>query len=57
MLYQEIERLGLELTKREHVPGLAVSVIRNGKIAWIQCIGYADMADKKPVTELRLINT
>lgn len=56
LLYQEIERLGLELTKKEKVPGLAVAVIRNGKIAWIQCIGYGDVADKKPVTAQTIFN-
>ena len=55
-LYKEIERLGLELTKKENVPGLAVAVIRNGKIAWIQCIGYADAATKKPVTKQTIFN-
>ncbi|TKC62110.1 beta-lactamase family protein [Pedobacter hiemivivus] len=55
-LYKEIERLGVELTKKETVPGLAVAVIRNGKIAWIQCIGYADVANKKPVTVHTIFN-
>lgn len=56
LLYQEIEKLGLKLTKKENVPGLAVAVIRNGKIAWIQCIGYADVAGKKPVTVQTIFN-
>lgn len=56
LLYQEIEKLGLEFTKKENVPGLAVAVIRNGKIAWIQCIGYADVADRKPVTVQTIFN-
>ncbi|WP_169472245.1 serine hydrolase domain-containing protein [Pedobacter hiemivivus] len=46
----------MELTKKETVPGLAVAVIRNGKIAWIQCIGYADVANKKPVTVHTIFN-
>lgn len=56
LLYQEIKSLGLELTKKENVPGLAVAVIKNGKIAWIQCIGYADVAGKKPVTVQTIFN-
>ncbi|UEG51492.1 beta-lactamase family protein [Mucilaginibacter daejeonensis] len=45
-LYKEIETVGNELTVKNNVPGVAVSVIRDGKIAWIQSIGYADLASK-----------
>ncbi|MDQ1160621.1 CubicO group peptidase (beta-lactamase class C family) [Chryseobacterium sp. SORGH_AS 447] len=34
-LYVEIEKLGQELTLKNKVPGVAVAVIRDGKIAWI----------------------
>jgi len=55
-LYVEIEKLGQELTLKNKVPGTAVAVIRDGKIAWIQSIGYADLASKKPVTSETIFN-
>ncbi|MDV7695697.1 beta-lactamase family protein [Chryseobacterium soli] len=55
-LYVEIEKLGKELTLKNKVPGVAVAVIRDGKIAWIQSIGYADLASKKPVTSETIFN-
>lgn len=55
-LYREIDRLGLELSQKEHVPGVAIAVIRDGKLAWTQCIGYADVAEKKPVTVETIFN-
>lgn len=55
-LYVEIEKLGQELTVKNNVPGVAVAVIRDGKIAWIQSIGYADFAIKKPVTSETIFN-
>ncbi|MPT31372.1 MAG: class A beta-lactamase-related serine hydrolase [Chryseobacterium sp.] len=55
-LYEEIETLGNELTVKNNVPGVAVAVIRDGKIAWIKSIGYADLASKKPVTSETIFN-
>ncbi len=55
-LYEEIQGLGLELTRKHHVPGLAVAVIQHGKVAWIQCIGFADVAGKKPITKHTIFN-
>jgi CubicO group peptidase (beta-lactamase class C family) len=55
-LYIEIDRLGKELTVKNNVPGIAVAVIKNGKVAWIQTIGYADLASKKPVTSKTIFN-
>ncbi|WP_157844694.1 serine hydrolase domain-containing protein [Chryseobacterium sp. Leaf405] len=55
-LYVEVERLGQELTVKNNVPGIAVAVIRDGKIDWIQSIGYADLASKKPVTPETIFN-
>ena len=56
VLYLEIERLGQELTVKNNVPGVAVAVIRDGKIAWVQSMGYADLASKKPVTAETIFN-
>lgn len=55
-LYLEIEKLGQELTVKNNVPGIAVAVIRDGKIAWIQSIGYANLASKQPVTPETIFN-
>lgn len=55
-LYAEIEKLAEELTVKNHVPGVAVAVIRDGKTAWIQSIGYADLASKKPITSETIFN-
>lgn len=55
-LYLEIERLGQELTVKNNVPGVAIAVISDGKIDWIQSIGYADLASKKPVTPETIFN-
>lgn len=55
-LYVEIEKLGHELTVKNKVPGIAVAVIRDGKIAWLQSSGYADLASKKPVTSETIFN-
>lgn len=52
----EIQRLGLEFTIKNNVPGIAVAVIQNGKIISIQCIGYADVATKKPITPQTIFN-
>ncbi|WP_370583349.1 serine hydrolase domain-containing protein [Pedobacter sp. ASV28] len=55
-LYLEIGKLGADLTRKESVPGIAVAVIRDGKIAFIQCIGYADLASKRPITKETIFN-
>lgn len=55
-LYLEIEKSSNELTVKNKVPGIAVAVIRDGKIAWIQSIGYADLATKKPVIQETIFN-
>jgi len=55
-LYLEIEKLGQELTVKNNVPGIAIAVIRDGKIAWIQSIGYANLASKQPVTPETIFN-
>lgn len=55
-LYIEIDKLGKELTVKNNVPGIAVAVIKNGKVAWIQTIGYADLTSKKPVTSKTIFN-
>ncbi|SUJ21122.1 D-alanyl-D-alanine carboxypeptidase precursor [Sphingobacterium spiritivorum] len=55
-LYLKIQSLGLEYTGKTNIPGVAVAVIRDGKIAWTQCIGYADVETKKPITTHTIFN-
>lgn len=55
-LYTQIQKTGLEYTQKTNIPGLAVAVIKNGKIEWIQCIGYADVENKKAVTKQTIFN-
>ena len=55
-LYTEIQRIGLEATRNNNVPGVAIAVIQNGKIVWTQCIGFADKESQKPVTTETIFN-
>jgi CubicO group peptidase (beta-lactamase class C family) len=55
-LYTEIQRIGLEATRNNNVPGVAIAVIQNGKIVWTQCIGFADKEGQKPVTTETIFN-
>ncbi|MDR6548331.1 CubicO group peptidase (beta-lactamase class C family) [Chryseobacterium rhizosphaerae] len=55
-LYMEIQRVGMEATKNNHVPGVAIAVIQHGKVAWTQSIGFADVESKKPVTPETIFN-
>ncbi|BAP32439.1 penicillin-binding protein [Chryseobacterium sp. StRB126] len=52
----EIHRVALEATKNNHVPGVAIAVIQNGKVAWTQCIGLANVESKKPITTETIFN-
>jgi CubicO group peptidase (beta-lactamase class C family) len=36
--------------KKEHVPGLSIAFVDDGKIAWTKCYGLADIEKKTPVT-------
>ena len=39
-----------------NVPGVAIAVIRNGKVDWMHGIGFADVKSKKPVTPDTVFN-
>lgn len=54
--YQEIQKTGLEASQKNNVPGVAVAFIENGKIAWMQGLGYADLESKTPVTAKTIFN-
>lgn len=56
LLYKEIHRVAVEATQNNNVPGVAIAVIQNGKVAWTQCVGLADMKSKKPVTTETIFN-
>ena len=56
LLSTEIQKLALDFTRKNNVPGIAVAIIQNGKIISIQCIGYADLATKKPITPQTIFN-
>ncbi|WP_347216203.1 serine hydrolase domain-containing protein [Chryseobacterium sp.] len=55
-LYTEIRQIALETTKNNNVPGVAIAVIKNGKIVWTQCIGFADKESQKPITTETVFN-
>jgi len=55
-LYSKIAQLGKELIKENKVPGISIAVIRNGKLNWIQTIGYADLESKRPVNKETIFN-
>lgn len=55
-LYDELERLGWELCEKNHVPGLALACVREGKLAWTLGCGYADVASERLVTGDTLFN-
>ncbi|AZA84378.1 hypothetical protein C1637_05920 [Chryseobacterium lactis] len=55
-LYTEIRQIGLEATKNNNVPGVAIAVIQNGKIIWTQCIGLGDKKKQQPITTETIFN-
>lgn len=55
-IYLEVNKIAQELTAAHNVPGVAVALIKNGDISWIQSIGYADVASKKRVTPHIIFN-
>ena len=52
-LYQELQRFGSKTTRAGSLPGMAVACIRDGKVAWTLCCGYADLEEKTRVTPER----
>jgi len=48
---KKIEDLVKEGMKKWHSPGLAVGIVKDGKLAWTGYFGYADLKNKKPVNE------
>jgi len=55
-LYQQIKISALESMAKNKVPGVAIAVIIEGKIAWIQCLGLANVEEKKAITTQTIFN-
>ncbi len=55
-LRERIEKLGWELCEQHQVPGVAVAVVREGKLAWVQCCGWADIEQEQEVTAETVFN-
>lgn len=47
----DLDRLLPSLMEAHHVPGVAVSLIHDGRVAWVQGYGVADKSEDIPVTE------
>ncbi len=45
-----------KLLQREKVPGVAIGVVRDGKVLWTDGFGLADVESKKPVTRDTVFN-
>ncbi len=54
--YNKVAQLGKELNKKYNVPGIAIAVIWNGKLDWIQTIGYSDLDSKRPINKETVFN-
>ncbi|MFP4432464.1 MAG: serine hydrolase domain-containing protein [Spirochaetaceae bacterium] len=39
-----------ELMERYEIPGVSVAVVKDGELAWAGAYGYADVAEKRPMT-------
>jgi len=48
---KKIEDLVKEGMKKWHSPGLAVGIVKDGKLAWTGYFGYADLKNKKAVSK------
>ena len=55
-LREELERLGWELTEKQHVPGVGLALVREGKLAWTLGCGFADLAAEREVTGTTVFN-
>ena len=47
----ELERLIVDLMKKNSVPGLAIAVVKDGAVAWHRVWGVRDVASEAPVDE------
>ena len=47
---KKLKDLIITKQKEHNVPGLAIAIVNNGKVAFSECFGYADVENKIPVT-------
>jgi len=55
-LRAELERRAWEECEKQHVPGVGLAVVRDGKLAWAAGFGWADVAAEREVTEDTVFN-
>ena len=49
-----VDRIFTDLMSREHIPGLAVAIARNGLVGWDKAYGQADLENQVPATSRTL---
>jgi len=47
---QELDRFIHEQMQLNHIPGLAVTIVKSGALAWSKGYGWADIEQRKPMT-------
>src|SRR5262245_43778272 len=55
-LREELERLAWEQCEKQHVPGVGLAIVRDGKLAWALGCGWADVAAEREATEETVFN-
>src|SRR5262245_2789950 len=55
-LREELERLAWVQCEKQHVPGVGLALVRDGKLAWALGSGWADVAAEREATEDTVFN-
>jgi len=55
-LRDELERLAWEQSEKQHVPGIGLALVRDGRLAWALGSGWADVAEEREATEETVFN-
>jgi len=53
---QSLDEFILEKMKADHAPGLGACIVKKDKLVWIKAFGWADIENKKPMTENTIQN-
>src|SRR5688572_12038317 len=56
LLRDELERLAWEQCEKQHVPGVGLALLRDGRVAWALGCGWADVAAEREVTADTVFN-
>lgn len=56
VLYKKAEQYFSGRMSSDHIVGLSAAIIKNGKVAWKQGFGYADLEQKIPMTPGTVVN-